>query len=245
MIRRLGWTGRPRRCRRSARVRHISRLAPLSRSTFPPNPNTGAPWARKASSARGTRSGRATRRTARSQGRREDGRSSILARAAQARGRVRPLRRRLGPPLGRGRRRPTGLTERHAFVYDADTGALIQDILLATGPFPIGGAIGIINDVTVTKDAAYFTNTNNATNPGRTSCSRCRSASTERSARRRCPSRSSARTGSRRPRTARRSSSPILDNKYYKLDAETSGCTTLVPGSARIVLPRRRRAETG
>jgi hypothetical protein len=55
---------------------------------------------------------------------------------------------------------PTGLTERHAFVYDADTGALIKDILLTSAP-----GFGIINDVYVTKDAAYFTNTNNATNP--------------------------------------------------------------------------------
>src|SRR5262245_48812586 len=56
--------------------------------------------------------------------------------------------------------------ERHAFVYDADTGALVKDIMVATGPFPAGSAVGIINDVTVTKDAAWFTNTNNAANPG-------------------------------------------------------------------------------
>src|SRR5262245_18943796 len=61
--------------------------------------------------------------------------------------------------------------ERHAFVYDSDTGALIKDITLATTtgcvvppgtPLP-PQCFGIINDVTVTNDAAFFTNTNGAT----------------------------------------------------------------------------------
>jgi hypothetical protein len=53
-----------------------------------------------------------------------------------------------------------GGTARHAYVYDADTGVLIQDIVLTTA-----AGFGIINDVAITGDAAYFTNTNNAANP--------------------------------------------------------------------------------
>jgi hypothetical protein len=54
-----------------------------------------------------------------------------------------------------------GGADRHAYVYDAYSGTLIKDIVLAS---PADG-YGIINDVTVTADAAYFTNTNSAANP--------------------------------------------------------------------------------
>ena len=46
-----------------------------------------------------------------------------------------------------------GMTGR-AFVYDADTGALVRNVVLATG-----SEATFINDVVVTKDAAYFTDT--------------------------------------------------------------------------------------
>jgi sugar lactone lactonase YvrE len=49
---------------------------------------------------------------------------------------------------------------RHAYVYDADTGALIQDITLTTA-----AGFGTINDVVAMHDAVWFTNTNNAANP--------------------------------------------------------------------------------
>lgn len=49
----------------------------------------------------------------------------------------------------------------HAYVYDAKTGAPIADITL-----PDVAGSGIINDVVVTRDAAYFTNTNSAASPG-------------------------------------------------------------------------------
>lgn len=53
-----------------------------------------------------------------------------------------------------------GGTARHAYVYEADSGDLIQDITLTTA-----AGFGIINDVVATRDAVYFTNTNNAANP--------------------------------------------------------------------------------
>jgi sugar lactone lactonase YvrE len=40
----------------------------------------------------------------------------------------------------------------NAYVYDADTGALIMEYQLNTS-----GEFGIVNDLTITKDAAYFT----------------------------------------------------------------------------------------
>jgi sugar lactone lactonase YvrE len=46
----------------------------------------------------------------------------------------------------------SGASTGKAFVYDAGTGALVQDLQLATG----AGAT-FINDVVVTRDAAYFT----------------------------------------------------------------------------------------
>jgi len=49
---------------------------------------------------------------------------------------------------------------RHAYVYDADTGALIQDITLT-----LAAGFGTINDVVARRDAVWFTNTNNAANP--------------------------------------------------------------------------------
>ena len=48
---------------------------------------------------------------------------------------------------------PTG----KAFVYSAKTGALIREVQLATGPDPT-----FINDVVVTRKAAYFTDSNRA-----------------------------------------------------------------------------------
>src|SRR6476469_803918 len=48
----------------------------------------------------------------------------------------------------------------HAYVYDAATGAQIADITL-----PDAAGSGIINDVVATRDAVYFTNTNQPTSP--------------------------------------------------------------------------------
>ena len=139
------------------------------RINFPPNPNTGGVWGAEGIFGKGhTFWAGDTTNGAILKGDVRTGESSILVPAAaqgakSAFGVFVDHWNRLWVAGGSA---PTGLTERHAFVYDADTGALIKDILLATGPFPAGSAYGIINDVTVTKDAAYFTNTNNATNPG-------------------------------------------------------------------------------
>jgi sugar lactone lactonase YvrE len=54
-----------------------------------------------------------------------------------------------------GRLFVSGASTGKAFVYDAKTGALLEEVQLAAGP----GAT-FINDVAVTKDAAYFTDSN-------------------------------------------------------------------------------------
>jgi len=139
-----------------------------ARIDFPPNPNNGTPWAAEGVFGEGnTFYAGDTTNGAVLKGDVRTGESSILV-----------------PAAAQGAKAAFGLfvdkwdrlwvagggapnaNERHAFVYDADTGALIKDVMLALGPFPTGSAYGIINDVTVTKDAAWFTNTNNATNPG-------------------------------------------------------------------------------
>jgi sugar lactone lactonase YvrE len=51
----------------------------------------------------------------------------------------------------------SGASTGKAFVYDAETGALVQEFQLATGAGPT-----FVNDVVVTKDAAYFTDSNRA-----------------------------------------------------------------------------------
>lgn len=133
------------------------------RIDFPPNPNTGAPWAAEGIFGHATTFWAGdTSNGAILKGDVRTGESSILVPAA-----AQGARSALGLFVDKwdrlwvaGGTAPTGLTERHAFVYDADTGALIKDILLTTT-----AGFGTINDVTVTNDAAYFTNTNNATNP--------------------------------------------------------------------------------
>jgi sugar lactone lactonase YvrE len=60
-----------------------------------------------------------------------------------------------GLKYDRGRLFVSGASTGKAFVYDAKTGALIEEVQLAIGP----GAT-FINDVTVTRNAAYFTDSN-------------------------------------------------------------------------------------
>jgi sugar lactone lactonase YvrE len=62
-----------------------------------------------------------------------------------------------GLKFDRGRLFVSGATTGKAFVYDANTSALIREYQLATG-----GDATFINDVTVTRDAAYFTDSNRA-----------------------------------------------------------------------------------
>jgi hypothetical protein len=134
-----------------------------ARIDLPPNPNSGAPWAAEGIFGQGhTFYAGDTTNGAVLKGDVRTGESSILVPAA-----AQGAKAALGVFVDHWNRlwvagggAPTGLTQRHAFVYDADTGALIKDILLTSAP-----GFGIINDVTVTKHAAYFTNTNNETNP--------------------------------------------------------------------------------
>jgi sugar lactone lactonase YvrE len=62
-----------------------------------------------------------------------------------------------GLKYDRGRLFVSGATTGKAFVYDANTGALIREYQLAAG----GGAT-FVNDVAMAKDAAYFTDSNRA-----------------------------------------------------------------------------------
>jgi len=169
-MRRLGWTGAVAALVAAALVSVKSAASPHFplRIDFPPNPNTGANWAAEGIFGHGhTFYAGDTTNGAVLKGDVRTGESSILVPAAAqgakaAFGLFVDKWDRLWVANGAA----PNANERHALVYDADTGALIRDITLATGPFPAGGAFGIINDVTVTKDAAYLTNTNNATNPG-------------------------------------------------------------------------------
>jgi hypothetical protein len=142
------------------------------RIDFPPNPNNGAPWAAEGIFGQGntfwagdTTNGAIVKGDVRT------GDSSILVPAA-----AQGTKAAFGVFVDRWNRLwvagggAPNANERHAFVYDADTGALIKDITLATttgcpGPPIPGNCFGIANDLTVTKDAAYITNTNNAANP--------------------------------------------------------------------------------
>ena len=60
-----------------------------------------------------------------------------------------------GLKFNRGRLFVSGAATGKAFIYDAKTGALIREYQLATAPT-------FINDVAVTNDAAYFTDSNRA-----------------------------------------------------------------------------------
>jgi hypothetical protein len=138
------------------------------RINFPPNPNTGAAWGAEGIFIQGnTFWAGDTTNGAILKGDIRTGQSSILVPAA-----AQGAKAAFGVFVDKWNRLwvagggAPNANERHAFVYDADTGALIKDIMLATGPFPAGSAYGIINDLTVTKDAAFITNTNNAANPG-------------------------------------------------------------------------------
>ena len=62
-----------------------------------------------------------------------------------------------GLKVDRGRLFVSGAATGKAWVYSASTGALIHEYQLATGGGPT-----FINDVVVTKDAAYFTDSNRA-----------------------------------------------------------------------------------
>jgi hypothetical protein len=144
-----------------------------TRIDFPPNPNNGTPWAAEGIFGQGntfwagdTTNGAVLKGDVRT------GESSILVSAA-----AQGAKAAFGLFVDRWNRLwvagggAPNANERHAFVYDADTGALIKDITLATttgcpGPPVPGNCFGIANDLTVTKDAAYITNTNNAANPG-------------------------------------------------------------------------------
>jgi hypothetical protein len=134
-----------------------------ARIDFPPNPNTGAPWAAEGVFGKGhTFWAGDTSNGAVYKGDVRTGEGSILVPAA-----AQGTKSVLGLYVDRwdrlwvaGGTAPAGLTERHVLVYDADTGALIRDILLTTTP-----GFGTINDLVATKDAVYITNTNNAANP--------------------------------------------------------------------------------
>jgi hypothetical protein len=153
----------------SAVVFGAAAAAPFpDRIDFPLNPNNGTPWAAEGIFIEGqTFYAGDTTNGAVLKGNVRTGESSILVPAA-----AQGTKAALGVFVDKWNRLwvagggAPNANERHAFVYDADTGALIKDIMLALGPFPTGSAYGIINDLTVTKDAAWFTNTNNATNPG-------------------------------------------------------------------------------
>jgi sugar lactone lactonase YvrE len=68
-----------------------------------------------------------------------------------------PGRAATGLAVDRGRLFVSGAATGKAFVYDAGSGSLIREYQLATG----GGAT-FVNDVAVTRDAAYFTDSNRA-----------------------------------------------------------------------------------
>jgi len=78
------------------------------------------------------------------------GTGSILVQGASGRSAT-------GLKYDRGRLFVSGAATGKAFVYSASTGALIREYQLATGAGPT-----FVNDVVVTKDAAYFTDSNRA-----------------------------------------------------------------------------------
>jgi len=78
------------------------------------------------------------------------GKGSVLVPAAGGRAAT-------GLKVDHGRLFVSGAATGKAFVYDARTGSLIREFQLASGPGPT-----FINDVVVTKDAAYFTDSNRA-----------------------------------------------------------------------------------
>lgn len=64
----------------------------------------------------------------------------------------------IGVAYDRGRLFVAGGSTGKGFVYDARTGALVRELQLATA----GGGATFVNDVVVTKRAAYFTDSNRA-----------------------------------------------------------------------------------
>jgi sugar lactone lactonase YvrE len=78
------------------------------------------------------------------------GTGSILVQGASGRSAT-------GLKVDRGRLFVSGAATGEAWVYSAATGALVREYQLATGAGPT-----FINDVVVTKDAAYFTDSNRA-----------------------------------------------------------------------------------
>jgi hypothetical protein len=208
-----------------------------ARIDFPPNPNTGAAWAAEGIFGQGhTFWAGDTTNGAVYKGDVRTGEGSILVPAAaqgakSAFGLFVDKWNRLWVAGGSA---PTGLTERHAFVYDADTGALIKDILLTTAP-----GFGIINDVVATRDAVYLTNTNNAANPQANVLFKV-------------PLGQHGEigtpvtipvpfTGGNGIEVTETGKSLIVvsisESKYFKIDADTSGCKVVVPGECdEIVL---------
>ena len=65
-----------------------------------------------------------------------------------------PARAAIGTEFDRGLLYVAGGGTGRAFVYDAESGALVRDVQLASGPGDT-----FVNDVVVTRDAAYFTDT--------------------------------------------------------------------------------------
>ena len=132
---RSGWTTLTLAVLAAALVVSTPAAAPPfpTRIDFPPNPNTGAPWAAEGIFGHATTfwAGDNTN-GAILKGDVRTGESSILVPAA-----AQGAKAALGLFVDRWNRlwvaggtAPAGLTERHAFVYDADTGALLKDILL-------------------------------------------------------------------------------------------------------------------
>ena len=224
MKRRFGWTTAAAALLAAALVSVTSAASPHfpPRIDFPPNPNTGGAVGRGGHLRQGAHVlGRGHDERRGPQGRRQNGREldSRARGGARREGRIRPLRRPLGPPVGRRRWRAdrphrascARVRRRHRC---ADQGHPADD-----------GARGSGSSTTSPSRRTPRTSRTRTTRRirRRTSCSRCRSASTARSARRRrCRSRSSARTASRRRRTARRSRRRRFStSEYYKIDAET------------------------
>jgi hypothetical protein len=125
-------------------------------------------------------------------------------------------------------------TARHAYVYDAETGELIQDITLS----PTAAGFGTINDVTVTQDAAFFTNTNNAMNPQanvlfKVPLGKHGEIGTPTAV----PIPFYGANGIEATKNGKTLIVvSIGQSKYYKIDADTSGCPVVVPGECEEIV---------
>jgi hypothetical protein len=124
--------------------------------------------------------------------------------------------------------------ERHAYVYDANTGDLIQDITLS----PTAAGFGTINDVTVTRDAAFFTNTNNAANPQANVLFKVPLGKQgEIGAPTTVPIPLFGANGIEATKNGKTLIVvSISQGKYYKIDADTAGCPDLVPGECEEIV---------